>query len=181
MTRLNLYIPETFDTETIRIEDNSIYDGAVISNAILEIKTPTGKNFQIFNNPFVCKSVTYSCMHLKLCYAGCSTTQACLPDGIYKIRYSVDPNLSTMVEFNHFRVTALMKRFTQLSCKFTSKKCDYKKSEYKRLLDKLIEIHFIILNAKWKAEECLEKVEALALYEEAVTLLNDYDHGYHCH
>lgn len=177
MTRLNLYTPETFDVETLRIEDNSIYEEAV-TNPILEIKTPSAKNFIVYNNPFTCKSITLNCVNLKLCTAGCGGALACLPDGIYSIRYSVDPNLQTMVEFSHFRVTSLMKRYIQTCCKFTNKKCDYKKSEYKKILDKLIEIHFIILNAKWKSEECLENTEALALYEQAVTLLNDYDHGY---
>lgn len=177
MTRLNLYIPETFDTQTIRIEDNSIYE-EVVSNIILEIKTPSSKVFHIYNNPFICKSITFNCLNFKLCNSGRPGSEPCLPDGIYAIRYSVNPNLKTMVEFNHFRVTTLMKRYIQLCGKFTSKKADYKKSEYKSLLNKLIEIQFIISNAKWKAEECLETHEALALYEEAVTLLNDYDNGY---
>ena len=137
MTRLNLYIPETFNIETIRIEDNSIYEETVL-NPILEIKAPSGKNFQIYNNPFICKSVTYSCIDLKLCAVGCSTALACLPDGVYSIRYSVNPNLQTMVEFNHFRTTTIMKRYITTCCKFTSKKCDYKKSEYKKIMDKLI-------------------------------------------
>lgn len=178
MTRLNLYIPETFNLETLRIEDNSIYDGT-ITNPILEIKTPIGNHFLIFNNPFICKSITLNAFKLNLSYSN-NTASVHIPDGIYSIRYSVNPNLNTLVEFYHFRTTHLMKRFVQVTCNFTSKKCDYKKSEYKKILDKLIEIQFIISNAKWKAEECLEKEEALALYEEAVTLLNDFDHGYCC-
>lgn len=179
MTRLNLYLPETFDLTTIRIEDNSIYDGTP-ANSILEIQTPSGSCFYTYANPFTCKSVTYNCVDLKLCYEGCAGSTANLPDGIYTIRYSIDPNLLTMVEFNHFRISTLMKRFVGVCCKFTSKKADYKKSEYKNILNQLIEIQFVISNAKWKAEECLEKQEALDLYEEAVTLLNDFDHGYCC-
>lgn len=175
MTSLNLHIPETFNTKTLRIEDNSIYDPTPPLNTILEIRPPSASQYVIFYLSANWKSETFDCEKLRLCYANCTGVQANLPDGIYDIRYSVDPNISTMVEYNHFRTTAIMKRYTKMVCSFFNKRSDYKKSEYIALMDRLIEIDFIIKAAKYKAEECLEKEEALALYDQASTLLKDFE------
>ncbi len=173
---LSLHIPETFDLRTIKIDDNSTYK-APPSNGILEVRPPSANIYTTFYLTLDWKSKVLTCVDLKLCYG---TSRANLPDGIYDMRYSVDPNLATMVEFQHFRTTSLSKRFTQAVCSFFGKKCDYKKSEYKVLLDKLIEIQFTIQAAKYKAEECLEKQEALDLYNTAVELLNQFDDGPCC-
>lgn len=178
---LDLYIPETFDVKTLRIEDNSVYDeGYEVANQIVEIKPP-GKDCYI---PFYVTDVDcpwrfsiYTCLSLQICKAGCSDTMAALPDGIYEIKYSIDPNLSTMVEFLHFRTTRITKRLAEVTCAFFGKKCDYKKSQYKELLDKLIEIEFTIKAAKWKAEECLESIEAIELYKHAEELLKEFENG----
>ena len=180
MTPVNLYIPETYDLSTLRIEDNSIYSQPA-TNAILEIRTPVDTCFIVFNEPFDCKSISLNCINLKLCTSNCSGSGTHLPDGIYDIKYSVNPNLFTMVEFFHFRTTSITKRLASTLCTFFSKKCDYKKSEYNHLLNELMEIHFLITGAKWKAEECLEKSEALALYESAVEKLNNFDNGSCCY
>lgn len=179
MTSLSLHIPETFDLKTLKIDDNSIYDLAPV-NGILEIRTPSSPSFIIFYQPLNWKSKVFDCELLNLCYPGCSPIKATLPDGIYDVRYSVDPNLLTMVEFLHFRTTSIMKRLAAAVCSFFNKKADYKKSEYKTLMDKLIEIKFVIDAAKYKAEECLEKKEALELYDTAVELLNQFDNGPCC-
>lgn len=180
MTPLNLYIPETYDLCTIRIEDNSIYSNLPVTNPILEIRTPVDSCYIVFNNPFTCKSAILTCADLNLCTTDCTGRNAHLPDGIYDIRYSINPNLHTMVEFIHFRTTSLVKRLASTLCNFFSKKADYKKSQYNELLNQLIEIQFLITGAKWKAEECLEKEEALELYESAVEKLNQFDNGSCC-
>lgn len=179
MTSLGLNIPETFNLKTLKIDDNSIYDLDPI-NTILEIRPPSASIYKIFYLDPDWTSEIYDCELLGLCYANCSGNAANLPDGIYDIRYSIDPNLLTMVEFIHFRTTAIMKRLAQNVCAFFNRKCDYKKSEYKLLMDKLIEIRFVIDAAKYKAEECLEKKEALELYDTALTLLNQFDDGPCC-
>lgn len=180
MTSLSLHIPETFDLKTIKIDDNSIYKNTPI-NTILEIRAPGSSVYIIFYLDAGWKNTTLNCVDLKLCSANCVGTTANLPDGIYDIRYSVDPNLSTLVEFQHFRITSLLKRYTSTVCSFFNKKADYKKSQYKDLMDMLIEINFTIYAAKYKAEECLEKQEALELYEKASELLNQFDNGYCCY
>ena len=183
---LDLYIPETYNVNTLTVQDNSIYDeGYEVANQIVEIKPP-GKDcyipFYVTNNDCPWKISVYDCILLQLCKQGCSSIAAALPDGIYEIKYSIDPNLSTMVEFSHLRVTRILKRLAQVSCAFFGMKCDYKKSKYKELLDKLIEIEFTINAAKWKVEECLEPEEGIALYKRADELLKEFENeGCSCH
>lgn len=177
---LDVLIPETYNVKTLRIEDNSIYDeNYEVANQIVEVKPPGKDCFIPFYVTDDCPwtFIVLDCVLLEICKRGCSDTVAALPDGIYEIKYSIDPNLSTMVEFSHFRTTRIMKRLAEVTCKFFGMKCDFKKSQYKELLDKLIEIQFTITAAKWKVEECLEPEEAMALYNKANELLKEFENG----
>lgn len=172
---LNIYIPESFDLRTLIVQDVSDYDGRTVLNPVLEVKAP-GQNCYIPFYPRVgwCNQIL-NCSNLKICCVDCPGQLTALPDGIYSFKYSIDPNLYTIVEFNHLRTTQLSKNYIETVCKFFSKKCDYKHSEYLDLLNKLNEIDFTIKAAKWKVEECLESQAGLDLYEKAKTLLNDFN------
>lgn len=174
MRNLNLNIPESFDLRTMIVQDISDYDGFTVINPILEIKAP-GANCYIPFYPTVgwCNKIL-NCSSLKICCVNCPVKLSDLPDGVYSMKYSIDPNVYTIVEFDHLRTSSLSKTLTQATCSFFSKKCDYKKSEYKELLDQLIEIEFTIKAAKWKVEECSEVQEGLDLYDKAKTLLDEF-------
>ena len=174
MRNLNINISESFDLRTMIVEDRSDYDGYAVLNPIIEIKAP-GTNCYIPFYPAVgwCSKIL-NCSNLKICCVNCPTKLSDLPDGVYQIKYSVDPNIYTIVEFNHFRTSSLSKKLVETVCSFFSKKCDYKQTEYYELLDRLMEIKFTIEAAKWKVEECLESQEGLDLYEKAKLLLNEF-------
>jgi hypothetical protein len=156
------------------VEDRSDYDGKTVLNPVLEIKAPGGNCFIPFYPLVGWCSKIINCSSLKICCVNCPVQFSDLPDGIYEMKYSIDPNVYTIVEFSHFRTSSLHKQLTETMCSFFSKKCDYVRSEYKMLLDKLMEIKFTLDASKWKVEECLENQEGLDLYEKAKTLLNEF-------
>lgn len=152
--------------------DNSCYnDNYPILNRILEIKIPGSCCFVPVTLPENFCSITLDCEDFNLC---CNVaTKSPFPDGVYEIKYSVDPNLSTMVEYNHFRVCNLWKTFLGRVCKIRNSKADYTKNAYENILKNLHAIRNTILDAVVLAEECLDVDGAMKLYNEAKTLLND--------
>lgn len=175
MEDLSLNIEQSFDCRTLIINDSTAWDiNSKISNLILEIKPP-GKECFI---PFILKKdwkrKVFNCSLLKICCVDCPSKFSELPDGVYTIKYSYDPNLKTMIEIDHLRTCQLEKEYIKAVCDFFSKKCDYKKSEYSDILNELIEIDFTIKAAKWKVEECLEALEGLELYKKAKDLLSKF-------
>ena len=172
MHNLSLIFPATSSCDKLTVQDGSCYDiNFPVTNTILEIKPPGAECFIIFNLPFGWCSKTINCQDLEVCCKpnGCSP----LPDGNYEIKYSVDPNLATMVEYNHFRVCILWTSYINSVCELRGKKCDYSKSEYKARLDDLYNIRNMILDAVILAEECLNVDGATELYNEAKKLLTD--------
>lgn len=174
MRNLNLNVVESYDLRTLVIQDISDYDGLVPINPIIEVKAPGANCFYPFYTTVGWCSKVLNCDNLHICCVNCPVKLSDLPDGIYEIKYSIDPNVYTVVEFNHFRTSSLSKQLVSVTCDFFGRKCDYKKSEYGAFLDMLTEIKFTLDTAKWKVEECLESQEGLDLYEKAKTLLNDF-------
>ncbi len=178
---LDIYIRETYNVNSLTVQDTSIYDeGYEVANEIVEIKPPGSDcyvAFSVHDDDCPWKSLTVNCLQLQICKENCGDHLAALPDGVYEIKYSIDPNLSTMVEFSHLRTTKISKRLAVVVCEFFGMKCDFKKSQYKELLDQLIEIEFLIKAAKWKTEECLESTEGIELYKKADELLKEFENG----
>lgn len=176
---LNINVTETYNCKTFRLDDSSIYDELIATdNILIEIKPP-GKNcfieFPILELPWTIK--VFNCTDLEICAQSQLPVQSLLPDGIYEIKYSVAPNLSTLVHFYHLRTCQLMKTYTQAVCDFFSKKCDLTQKEVIKVEDKLTHIKNMIDAAKYKVEECGDKELGLELYEEARNLLKDFNNG----
>jgi len=176
---LDLTITETYNCKTLRVDDSSIYDELISTdNILLEIKPP-GKNcfieFPITDIPWNYKIL--SCSDLEICAQSQLPYLSLLPDGIYEIKYSVAPNLATLVHFYHMRNCQLMKTYTQAVCDFFSRKCDLTQKERLKVEDKLVHIKNLIEASKYKIEECGDKSLGLELYEEAKTLLKDFSNG----
>lgn len=179
MHQLDITYKNTYNCKTLRIEDNSIYDDILaVKNAILEIKPPGLFHFVPFhlnNNKW--KTIVLNCSSLKICNTKVKNSFTPLPDGIYEIKYSLDPNVKTMVQFDHMRVCQIMKKYIQAVCTFLSNKCNYTKKEISTIEEKLIRIKNTIDFSVWKVEECLEKQEGKDLYDEATNLLKEFEDG----
>ena len=157
--------------KALTLQDASIYDAiAPLQNSILEIKPPGKSCFTAFNLLTGWCSKTFACIDFDLCCISDDITV--LPDGIYEIKYSVDPNLSTMIELDHFRVCNLYKNYLYAICELRSNKCSYSHKAYKLKTKSLYDIKNMIADAVILVEECLDKESGIALYEEAKLLLN---------
>lgn len=170
MHNLSLIFPDTTSCDKLTIQDGSCYnENFPVENIILEIKPPNECCFTSFSLTEGWCSKTINCEDLNICCSHCSP----LPDGNYEIKYSVDPNLTLIVEFNYFRICQLWNSYIQKVCELRLSKCDFTHKEYKKKLDKLYDIRNMILDSKILAEDCLKVEEAYELYEQAKTLLNE--------
>lgn len=171
MHSLALTFSTTTSCDKLVIQDASYYDANTpIMTVILEVKAPGSCCFKVFNLSSSWCSKTLTCFEFDTCCEGACSP---LPDGNYEVKYSVDPNLQTMVEYNHFRVCNLWKSYINKVCKLRREKCDYSKSDFKVQLEKLYNIRNMILDAVAMAEECLDVEMAIELYDEAKRLLTN--------
>lgn len=172
MHSLSLDINRKTTCDKLTIQDTSWYDPLYpVENPILEVMSPISTCFSVFTltHPWCLKTLT--CQDLSICYNEQNGT--ILPDGNYIIKYSIDPNLSTMVEFNHFRVCNIMKNLILQICKFLSERCNMSLSEQKAEKERLLDIESIINYSVYASEECLDIEEAKRLYNEANKKLNE--------
>ena len=174
MHKLSLEISRKTPCNILHILDTSYYDpNFPVENAILEINPPTKECFSIFELDFPWCSKSIDCTDLDVCCP--NNNDVALPDGNYEIKYSIDPNLSTMVEFNYFRVCVIMSQLVNKICWFLSNRCSLSLIEQKEMIEHLSEIKRLIDFAVFAAEECLDVSEARRLYDEAKEKLNKDD------
>lgn len=179
---LNLEITDALDCSTLIIRDASVWDPNLpVQNAIIEVQTPLSTCFYSFTVTNSCGlvpgfGVALSCAQLQLCCMDCLPSSSTLPDGNYNIKFSVDPNLKTMVEFNYFRTCDLTNKYIAAVCHTREMKCDLRPDEYKVKLLALRDIKDLIDSSKWSAEECLNVHQALEVYNEAISLLQQFNH-----
>lgn len=174
---LSLEITDGIDCSTLIIRDASVWDPALtISNGIVEVQTPLSDCFYPFTFTASGFTIVLSCSSLAICCQDCPPSSSTLPDGNYNLKMSVDPNLKTMVEFNYFRNCELYNKYIKAICGTRAIKCDLRPDEYRQKLLSLRSIKELIDGAKWSAEECLDVPQALDMYNEAISLLQQYNH-----
>ena len=158
-TTLNLTLIDTHSSQTIGIADLSYYQtGHGISSPTLEVEVP-GYGKQVF--PFVKNSLQIiNSEHLGItCEDECL---ADLPDGIYKVRYSIYPAYKYYVDKTFLRVENLWQKFDkyfltlELDCRTPS-------SVQRKQLE---EVELYIQGAIAAANNCATKL-ALELYQKA--------------
>lgn len=171
MHTLSISYGNSGSCNSLTLQDASVYDSNIaVENQILEIKPPGKSCFYPFTLALGWCSKTFNCVDLDLCCVSPEVTA--LPDGIYEIKYSIDPNLQTMIEVEHFRVCNLYRKYLYAVCELRSKKCSYSHKEYRERVKELYEVKHLIADAVIMVEECLDKEVGMELYEEAKTLLN---------
>lgn len=179
MHQLDITYHNTFNCLSLRIEDNSIYeDNLPVKNAILEIKAPGAKNYITFTFPNKkWKAITVNCSSLKLC----CTKQPCkftsLPDGVYDLKYSIDPNLKTIIEFSHMRVCKIMSNYIKLIGLYFSNRHSYTKKENELFEKEFLDVNELIVNSVYAVEELSDITLGLELYEEAALRIKTIYNG----
>jgi hypothetical protein len=114
---------------------------------------------------------TITACDLNLQTSDCGTSFVDIPDGIYIIKYSVSPNESVYVEYNHLRITQAMNKYYKILCDVDANGCEPTEKVKQKLQD-LRMIKMYLEAAKSKVEFCHEPQKGMSLYNYAVKLLD---------
>jgi len=176
MHKLDIIPLQNKNCKTLVIQDASIYDILFpVTNTILEIKPPGQSCFIPFNLLTGWCSKTFNCVDFNLCCL--SDEISVLPDGIWEIKYSVDPNVATMIEGSYMRVCQLRAQFIKTIGVFLSNKHNYNKKEIEQIEKEFMEINSLIEYSIFSAEDLLDSTSAIELYNEASTRLKRFNNG----
>jgi hypothetical protein len=171
---LSLEIPTVSNPCVMKIFDTSVYSALVgIMNPRLYIVVP-GFTFTSELTFIPESSPTLTACDLGLQTENCDSSFVNLPDGIYNIKYAIDPECKVYVEYNHLRMTCALNHYEKILCNISISDCD----PPAKVKDKLKQLHLIKMYleaAKAKVETCHENQEGMTLFNYAVKLLNKLD------
>lgn len=175
--QLFLDIPVTANAKVLRILDESIYGEHVpYTCATVQVLTPGAASPKTFS---VDKAFNLLLKAGDLGLQKSGGDPQDLPDGNYKITYSVSPNDKVYVEYNHFRITRLYDKYAQQICEFDI--CaNTSNSDQKKLIEELQSIKQYMEAAKIKAEYCNDLKAAQELYDYAQKKLAKVDNNNCC-
>jgi hypothetical protein len=173
---LALDIPDTACDTILRIWDASVYaQGLDVDCPRLDIWLPgflVPKYYTDLQADFV---KNLNAIDLGLQHP-LSDTPVSLPDGLYKIRYSVSPNDKVFVEYYHLRTTNIVNMYHQEICKVQLEPCEPGPEQHQKLHD-LRYIKMYIDAAKAKAEYCHAPKQGVEMLAYAEKLLRSYMTG----
>ena len=179
MHQLDINYIKSSNCRTLTLYDTSIYQvDQPVTNVLLEIRPPNKGCFFIFKLTHPWCSKTFTCIDFDVCCESDTTT--CLSDGVYEIKYSVDPNVTTIVETQHLRVYQLMSIYIATISKFFYKKYDLSKADVKRIEEEFIQIKDLIDSAVYAVEEGFDIETGMYLYNKANERINKLNNGNNC-
>ena len=177
---LSLDIPNTLGSCVLRIVDTSVYNPTIpLECTKLEI-TPPG-----FWEPSVLEELTPGYIeNITACMLGiqttnCGTTFNNLSDGVYIIKYSVAPNDTVFVEYNHLRITEALKKYSKILCCLDIRGYEPDKDTEANIKE-LQFIRTLLDAAKAKVEYCHEPRHGMDIYTYALKRLNKLACGCGC-
>jgi len=177
ISRLNFDIIDTHDFNTIGILDTSWY------NPDIKVETPTieilAPGYTISASPFFMAGAlnVYNSNGIGITKASCEEDLVQLPDGIWKVRYSICPNDKLFIEKFFLKTDIIRCRYTKAFLNLDLNTCDTPYNvEKKRKLD---EIEFYINGAIAAANDKDSKL-AIDLYNKANKLLDRFSEKCSC-
>jgi hypothetical protein len=179
ISRLNFDIIDTHDFKTLGIIDTSWYNPDItIETPTIEI-LPPGYTYAV--SPFfMVKGLNiYNSNGVGITKASCEEELIDLPDGLWKIKYSICPNDKLFIEKFFLKTDRLMCRYTQAFLNLDLSNCDTPVQKQKK--EKLDEIEFYITGAIAASNDQNAKL-AHDLYQKANKLLTRYmeSNSLHC-
>lgn len=166
--KLDLYFPNTHDLRTIGIMDISIYpSNFTIINPTIEIFPPSFKKVNLI---FHTNSLNiFNSNILGLTCGNCDVAN--LPDGIWKVIYSVAPAMNNFVERTFLRTDAIKARMEEvfLSTEITECNGDVKDDK----LDAINQIEIYIEGAIAAANKC-NNILSMKLYNVADKMITNF-------
>lgn len=170
---LALDIPDTACETILRVWDASVYgQGLDVDCPRLDIWLPgfTAPVYYTDLTPGFVKNLNAIDLGFQHPQDDCAVN---LPDGIYKIRYSVSPNDKVFVEYYHLRTTRITNMYYRELCKVQLEPCEPTAETHQKLHD-LRYIKMYIDAAKAKAEYCHSPKQATDMLAYAEKLLEKY-------
>jgi hypothetical protein len=170
-TELILEFPETNNTKTFRVLDCSAYNPDLdVKCGILEI-TPPGFNIAAIYDVKSEFDLIINAGNLGLTKRPTANTMPNLPDGVYKIKYSINPNDKIYVEYYYFRNQIQVRRYAGEICNLFQDRCDFSDPEFIERRKQLIWIKELMDAAKYTVEEKNDINAGIKFYNEANKLL----------
>ena len=171
VSRLIFDIIDTHDFKTIGILDTSLYNPDIaVETQTIEIIPP---GYSVAASPFYMIRAlnVYNSNGVGITRASCEEELVELPDGIWRIKYSICPNDQLFVEKFFLKTDKIWCRYTQAFLTLDLNNHDSKKDvERKKKLD---EIEFYI-NGAIAASNNQNAKDAIDLYNKADKLLSRY-------
>ena len=179
---LSLEIPDTLNKCILRIVDTSVYAPDVAVTCPLLQVTPPGFIHPVNIAPPAINpgfNANLTACDLGLQVADCNTVFYDVPDGIYIIKYSVEPKEFVFVEYNHLRITCALNKVRDIYCELNLGACAPSENQ----ADKLEKIRLIqqqLLAAKAYVEDCHDPERGMQIYKYAVSQLDKLSCGKTC-
>lgn len=165
VTNLELIFVDNPDTKIIYMQDTSNYNPDItVSNPLLKITPPN------FSTQYVIEYPKLSLISFNSNALGWTDVQdwnklVILPDGLWKIQQSIDPNDCIYRDYNHFRIVNLKKK---ILC-YVSEQLDSSSPNCNIDSDWYADIFFnlqLLESAKYMAECCDYTQQATILYNQ---------------
>jgi len=171
--QLSLELPDTNNIKVLRLFDTSLYaEDLAIDCGTLRITSP-GFNLPVAIEILKGFNIVLNACSLGLQRTNCQDASQPIPDGVYVINYSVAPNTSVFVEYNHLRTTQTINKYFNLLCDLEMSGCE-PGADVKEKLEELRLIKSFIDAAKAKVEYCHEPQAGMELLIYAQKRLNKY-------
>mgnify|MGYP000088093831 CR=1 FL=1 len=171
--QLSLELPDTNNIKVLRLFDTSLYaEDLAIDCGTLRITSP-GFNLPVAIEILKGFNIVLNACSLGLQRTNCQDASQPIPDGVYVINYSVAPNTSVFVEYNHLRTTQTINKYFNLLCDLEMSGCE-PGADVKEKLEELRLIKSFIDAAKAKVEYGHEPQAGMELLIYAQKRLNKY-------
>jgi len=177
VSRLNFDIIDTHDFKTLGVLDTSWYNPDIkIETPIIEILPP---GYTVAASPFFMIGAlnVYNSNGLGITKASCEEELVQLPDGIWKVKYSICPNDKLFIEKFFLKTDIIRCRYTKAFLNLDLNVCDNPYNIEKK--KKLEEIEFYINGAVAAANDKDAKL-AIDLYNKANKLLDRFSEKCSC-
>lgn len=164
---LSLEVKDTLNECIMCIDDTSLYaDKPPVECPYLDILAPGFScAVRLDVTPGFCNLCLTAC-DLEIQTRDCGVVFDNLPDGVYVIKYSIAPNEYVYAEYNHLRITQIMKKYNEVLCGLDLAACD-PLPDIKAKMNELTLINMYIQAAKAKVEVCHTPGIGMDLYEYA--------------
>lgn len=179
-TELSLDVSKSLSLKTIRLFDTSFYyNNEPVFNYLVEVLPANRSEWVVFH---VDKgfSLVLNSSNLRYQKAKDEDRLLDLPDGIYEIKQSIQPNIHTLTLYYHFRIAELLNKIQNERDALLDDRCSLSRSEYYRNRDRLRDIEEYAYASQWKVEERNDKKKGKELYDFASKLLEQYTNECQC-